>query len=110
MPLMEWSIEASRAWSKINLSGRMGRSMIRNKGSRIQKNRLKSPQENKKLHSTRAAAAIVDLLVGVFPRTCSFLFYSWKVTSIITIHKLLFRIWNKSEQAESRSEGRVRDV
>ncbi|SOT43956.1 hypothetical protein F01_460324 [Burkholderia cenocepacia] len=35
------------------------------------------------------------------------MFYSWKVAPIITIHKLLFLIWNKSEQTESRSEGRV---
>jgi len=70
----------------------------------------KSPAHNKKLHSIRQAKAFVNLPVGVFPRTCSFLFYSWEVASIITIHKLLFRIWNKSEQTESRSEGRVRDV
>ncbi|WP_322021716.1 hypothetical protein, partial [Burkholderia sp. BCC1974] len=68
---------------------------IRNTGPSVLKKGLKSPPQNKKSPFPRGVAAIVDLAVGVFPRTCSFLFYSWEVTPIITIHKLLFRVWNK---------------
>ena len=110
VPLVEWSIEAPNTVSKINFSGRMGAVPTHAHTARCVGKADKSTSHNKKLHSLRQAKAFVDLPVGVFPRTRSFLFYSRKVAPIITIHKLMFLIWNKTEQTESRSEGRVRDV
>ncbi|MDW9231777.1 hypothetical protein C7S15_5618 [Burkholderia cepacia] len=45
-------------------------------GARRPKKGRKCPLHNKKLHLARQAEVIADPMVGVFPKACSFLFYS----------------------------------
>ncbi|CAM2185370.1 hypothetical protein BC2230_40776 [Burkholderia cepacia] len=76
VPLMEWSIGASSAVSKIIFSGRMEFVPVPGCGARRPKKGRKCPLHNKELHLARQAEVTADPMVGVFPKACSFLFYS----------------------------------
>jgi hypothetical protein len=89
------SIEASSAGKKINFSGPSG---LVQTGLRLAESFLAGykhvkDKRNPGLPEDDRSAA--DRAIGVFPRTCSFSFFSVEVAPIITIHKLTFLIWNK---------------